>query len=197
MRGPDLCTGWAYTWLELKPFKFPETSLPQTTSSFPIPQIFRLSSSLFTRSAHRLLGEIYCAISLCVGEEELVWINLCRGGFWSVENNDSGLDNNGNGEIDLGYGTDVDVLCSSGGDALYGGAAVVLGGGGKISSTVSLSPLSSSEFRFPTLPELSEKDPPLVVLFFSTNSLTALGMSLRRFSTKNNVFLTVSILLFV
>ena len=66
-----------------------------------------------------------------------------------------------------------------------GSVGKTLGGGGVISTTLLPSPSSSLEFKnwFPTLSELSEKDPPLVVSFFSTNSFTALGTSLRRFST--------------
>ena len=51
-----------------------------------------------------------------------------------------------------------------------GSVGKTLGGGGVISITLSPSPSSSLEFKnwFPTLSELSEKDPPPVVSFFST-----------------------------
>ena len=84
------------------------------------------------------------------------------------------LNNINGGEIDLNSGVGI---------SLNGGAVVVLSDDGEISSTLSLCSSSSLEIWFPTLPKLSEENPLSVVSFFSTNFLTSLGISLRRFFT--------------
>ena len=100
----------------------------------------------------------------------------------------NGLDDRNGGGMGWCSGACVKNFCNSGGGSLNGGAAMVLGGDEEISSTLSLFASSSSKFRFPTLLELFGKDPPQVVSFFSTNSLTAFVTSLRRFSTKRMFF---------